>query len=139
MIEKILYDKGNIMKKIIFALLVWSTSTLSIAVPVTYQSVYKAPNAVKYDNHHHHSTSHRFPSYSQPHVSIQTPNVRIYMPLPQSQYREQRTEEVYLPYGGTYRKTTEYISQNPRYAKVTPRHRIVNEGRYDSEKAQEQE
>ncbi len=72
-------------------------------------------------------------------IRYETPNVRIYMPLPQSQYREQRTEEVYLPYGGTYRKTTEYISQNPRYAKVTPRHRIVNEGRYDSEKAQEQE
>ena len=74
-----------------------------------------------YPNHYPHYPNgypHDFPNGHGNHgtqVYIGTPHVQIVV-QPETQTHYQSTEEVYLPYGGTYRKTTESIAKYPAYS-----------------------
>ena len=71
-----------------------------------------------YPNHFPNGYPHDFPNGHVNHgaqVYIGTPHVQIVV-QPETQTHYQSTEEVYLPYGGTYRKTTESIAQYPAYS-----------------------
>ena len=71
------------------------------------------------------------PNYpaNRPHISVVTPHVDVYIQSqPQTHY--QRTEEVYLPYGGNYRSVTEYV---PMYSSPYGQNRVVIQGHYYSE------
>ena len=115
-----------------------------------YRSVYRAPQP-QVNHHPDPMFNHQapkppvppaYPYYDQrpygypsrpvvitrPQISINTPHVGIYVdPTPQYQY--QRIEEVYLPQGGTYRSTTQYI---PQYAQPVypPQRRVVGGGHF---------
>lgn len=70
-----------------------------------------------YSNHYPHYPSH-YPHGHANHgtqVYIGTPHVQIQV-QPETQTHYHSTEEVYLPYGGTYRKTTESTAQYPAYS-----------------------
>lgn len=77
--------------------------------------------------------NHRYPTHvgQRPQIAVVTPHVGIYV-TPEPSHHYQKTEEVYLPYGGTYRSVTEYIPQysNDPYA---PKRRIVSSGYYDGD------
>ncbi len=71
-----------------------------------------------YPNHLPNGYPHDFPNGHGNHgtqVYIGTPHVQIHV-QPETQTHYQSTEEVYLPYGGTYRKTTESIAKYPAYS-----------------------
>lgn len=71
-----------------------------------------------YPNHFPNGYPHDFPNGHVNHgvqVYIGTPHVQIVV-QPETQTHYQSTEEVYLPYGGTYRKTTESIAKYPAYS-----------------------
>lgn len=71
-----------------------------------------------YPNHFPNGYPHDFPNGHGNHgaqVYIGTPHVQIVV-QPETQTHYQSTEEVYLPYGGTYRKTTESIAKYPAYS-----------------------
>lgn len=71
-----------------------------------------------YPNHFPNGYPHDFPNGHGNHgtqVYIGTPHVQIVV-QPETQTHYQSTEEVYLPYGGTYRKTTESIAKYPGYS-----------------------
>ena len=80
-----------------------------------------------YPNHYPHYPNgypHYFPNDHANHgtqVYIGTPHVQIHV-QPETQTHYQSTEEVYLPYGGTYRKTTESTGQYPVYPQYTYPH-----------------
>lgn len=65
---------------------------------------------------------------TQPQVAIVMPHVGIYVE-PQQQYHYQHTEEVYLPEGGTYRSTVEYVPQYAPYP-VYPQRRVLGQGQF---------
>ena len=75
-------------------------------------------------------------------VYIGTPHVQIHV-QPETQTHYQSTEEVYLPYGGTYRKTTESIAKYPAYSQYgypysnTQNKRtygkVIQQGKYQSD------
>ncbi len=68
--------------------------------------------------HYPNGYPHDFPNGHGNHgtqVYIGTPHVQIVV-QPETQTHYQSTEEVYLPYGGTYRKTTESIAKYPAYS-----------------------
>lgn len=70
---------------------------------------------------------HQIPQY--PHaVVVNTPHVEVYL-QPEIQHTYQHTEEIYLPHGGTYRSTTEYVPQYapPRYP---AQRRVLIQGQY---------
>lgn len=127
------------MKRTILSILVLAMSGGSYAAPTTYKSVYRDANSTKKPNdHYNHYPPHHdsyppqhYPQYPQrPQISVVTPHAGIYV-SPQPQYHYQKTEEVYLPYGGTYRKTTDYIPQYPRYTPVRPSNRtVLKQGHY---------
>ncbi|SNX44965.1 hypothetical protein SAMN05421731_104332 [Acinetobacter puyangensis] len=69
----------------------------------------------------------------RPQVAVVTPNVQVYIAA-QPQYHYQSSEEVYLPYGGTYKKTTEYLPQYPIHTAPPPRDAIIiHQGYYDAQ------
>lgn len=144
------------MKRIILSMLLVALSSGSYAVPTTYKSVYrdssakKIPNDRRANDLYHHYPQHSYPpqhyppqKYSQypqrPQIAVVTPNVGIYV-TPQPQYHYQKTEEVYLPYGGTYRKTTDYIPQYSHYGAIPtqPSSRtVIQQGHYYIEQEQQ--
>ena len=73
---------------------------------------------------------HQIPQYYPPAVVVSTPHVEVYL-QPETQHSYQKTEEIYLPQGGTYRSTTEYISDNTPYSYPAQR-RILKQGQFDS-------
>ena len=92
------------------------------------QANYRAP-AYPRDPYYPHS---RYPNVvsNRPQVSIVTPHVGIYID-PEPSYRYQKTEEVYLPYGGTYRSVTEYVPQTT--SPYAPKRKVLNSGYYSDE------
>lgn len=98
-----------------------------------------------YPNHFPNGYPHDFPNGHGNHgtqVYIGTPHVQIHV-QPETQTHYQSTEEVYLPYGGTYRKTTESIAQYPAYSQYgypysnTQNKRtygkVIQQGKYQSD------
>ena len=75
-------------------------------------------------------------------VYIGTPHVQIQV-QPETQTHYHSTEEVYLPYGGTYRKTTESTAQYPAHSQYgypysnTQNKRtygkVIQQGKYQSD------
>ncbi|OUY05975.1 hypothetical protein [Acinetobacter populi] len=135
------------MKRIILTVVLLSLAGIALSAPVTYKSVYNEPKKTaaqpyyavpddRYPNQvpiYSYPPRHPLPS-QRPQVAVVTPNVQVYI-APQSQYHYQSSEEVYLPYGGTYKKTTEYLPQYPLYtAPPPPRNAvIIHQGRYDAD------
>lgn len=130
------------MRKIIIGILFYCLSTVGYAASVTYKSVYNEPKKTvpeySYPQYSHNSSHNHRPQYpysthhypQRPQVSVVTPNVQIYV-APQTQYHYQKTEEVYLPQGGTYRKTTDYIPQYPRYTPIQPHSgKVLQQGHF---------
>ena len=81
---------------------------------------YAQPRNNPYNRYPNYSNGypHDFPNGHGNHgtqVYIGTPHVQIVV-QPETQTHYQSTEEVYLPYGGTYRKTTESIAKYPAYS-----------------------
>lgn len=98
-----------------------------------------------YPNHFPNGYPHDFPNGHGNHgtqVYIGTPHVQIHV-QPETQTHYQSTEEVYLPYGGTYRKTTESIAKYPAYSQYgypysnTQNKRtygkVIQQGKYQSD------
>ena len=118
-----------------------------------YKGVEKRGYAQPQVNHHpnpvfnHQAPQQHVPTYPRPHgrpyppygvqrpqVAIVTPHVGIYVD-PQPAVSYQKTEEVYLPYGGTYKSVTEYIPQSSVYP-AQPQRRVIRSGYYDAENQQ---
>ncbi len=137
------------MRNIITLVGVLSVVTSLYAAPTTiYRSVnknddrnkyysdrYEYSNSDRYGHSQQHYPNHHYPHYpypvynNRPHISVVTPHVQVYVE-PETTYRVEKNEEVYLPYGGTYSKKTEYISQYPQnYIPYSPR-TVIGQGRF---------
>lgn len=135
------------MKKYIYVFCLIGLSLPVLAAPTIYRGVER--RSVPHINHHpdpvfNHQASQpvsrpRYPAYSypphtdvyihRPQIAVVTPHVGIYVD-PEPQYHYQKTEEIYLPQGGTYRSTTEYVPQYP--VSNDPKRRIINRGKFYS-------
>lgn len=123
---------------------------LSYAQPTTYRAVtpyaaYHHPYQPSYRYVDEYSAEHATQWYQgqpqqyradrsrypvrRPQFSVNTPHVDVQI-YPQTQQHYQRTEEVYLPYGGTYRSVTEYA---PVYPTPYGQNRVVIQGHYYSD------
>ena len=89
---------------------------------------HQAPQAQPAYPRNRYAYAHPYPPVivNRPQIAIVTPHVGIYVE-PEPTYHYQKTEEVYLPYGGTYRSVTEYTPQ-PTYP---AKRRVIQSGRYD--------
>lgn len=128
------------MKRIILTIGLLSLSSIVLSTPVTYKSVYKESKkmqqsyAPSYDRYPHQAPPYSYPPRhplpsQRPQVSVVTPNVQVYV-VPQLQYHYQSSEEVYLPYGGTYKKTTEYLPQYSIHTAPPRNTVIIHQGHY---------
>ncbi len=124
------------MRTIILILPVLMMANSLYAVPTTYGSVYKDKDTYRlqsrYSNphgaYHPRYPAHHYPNHRQNHIAVQTPRVSVYY-APPVQQRYEQTEEVYLPYGGTYRKTTQYQTVQP-HARYPSAGVVLRSGQY---------
>ena len=90
---------------------------------------HQAPQQPSYNRYpqSNYPTSYRYP-VQRPKIAVVTPHVGIYV-NPEPSYHYQKTEEVYLPQGGTYRSVTEYIPQSidPPYSQ---KRRVIGSGQF---------
>lgn len=129
------------MKHYGYVLALLFISEISQAAPTTiYRGVQRAP--MPQVNHHPNPVfRHQAPVQSEqygyppprrviypPQVAIITPHVDIYADLPVQQHYE-RTEEVYLPQGGTYRSTTQYLTP-PSNVPARLQRRVIAQGQF---------
>lgn len=105
--------------------------------PQPYPHDYPQPYPNNYPYGYPDNYGNRYPN-NRAQVYIGTPNVQVYL-QPQTQYHYQSSEEVYLPYGGTYRKTTEYLPQTqyaypvnryPQYPNTRRYGKVIQQGNF---------
>lgn len=94
-----------------------------------YQEEYSPRQAVQWyqgQPQQYYSDRSRYYPARRSQFSVNTPHVDVHI-YPQTQQYYQQTEEVYLPYGGTYRSVTEHA---PMYQAPYGQNRVVIHGNY---------